>query len=859
MEPMPTPLKPRRFSAWLSWPGLTGVVVILLGLALAIPGGWLIVAGGSWYYLLAGLTLMAVGVLLGLGRWEALWLYALLFLATALWAYWEVGLDGWQLVPRLLTPALLGVWLSLPWVVRPLHGAPRPAGPPEDDPLATHSVRPRPLTYRPWLGVGVYALVALAIVVLGYRVSAIRAVEGNPLVGGKPVTEPTPNPPVPEGGWQYYGRTADGDRFSSLSQIRPDNVNQLDLAWSYRTGDMPSDFENQNGREFNFEATPIKVNDTLYFCTPHRQVIALDATTGAVKWKYDPHNDTSANEYLACRGVAYYEKPAEAAPTPLAPTGNPMAAACPRRIIATTADARLMALDADTGQPCPDFGSNGYVSLTDAMGPVPPGFHFITSQPLVVNNRVILGGWIYDNQSKGEPSGVVRAYDPVSGALAWAWDMGRPDPTAPLTPGEVYTRGTPNGWGTYTADPALGLVYIPLGNATPDYYGADRRPFDDAYSSALVALDITTGQERWHFQTVHHDVWDFDLPIGPSLVEVSTPDGVVPALVQTTKMGELYLLDRRDGHPLARVEEKAVPGRGLPGERLSPTQPFSTGMPSLTPPPLRATDAWGATPIDQLLCRLDFQRRRYDGLYTPPTLDRGTIAYPAFDGVVDWHGASIDPSRHLLIANASYIPFTVDILPREEAVKKGMIKPWKGWSEPYPKPKDFSIGPQYGTPYAAVVQPWLGAFGAPCHAPPWGKLVAIDLQSRTIVWQRPLGTTRDTNLFNIRTNLPLPTGIFNIGGNLVTASGVIFIGATADQYLRAFDEHTGRELWKARLPAGGQANPMTYQGKDGRQYVVVAAGGHGGLRTRNGDYIMAYALPTPGASVVGMESHPGSH
>ncbi len=519
---------------------------------------------------------------------------------------------------------------------------------------------------------------------------------------------------------------------------------------------------------------------------------------------------------------------------------------CPEKIITTTSNAQMVALNAQTGKPCPAFGEQGFVSLTDQMGEVPPGFHFITSQPLIMDNRIVLGGWIYDNQATGEPSGVVRAYDAASGKLAWSWDMGRNPQNGRLKPGEEYTRGTPNGWGTYTADPELGLVYIPLGNATPDYYGAKRRPFDEKYSSALVALDIHTGQERWHFQTVHHDVWDYDLPIGPTLVDLpGEQGGTLPALIQTTKMGQLFMLDRRTGKALAQIEEKPVPvSPVLPGEHLSPTQPDSTGMPNLAPPDLKETDMWGATPIDQLWCRIQFHRYRYQGRFTPPA-EGTSIAYPAFDGVMDWYGASVDPLRHVLIANTSYIPFTMQLLKSGEAIKQGLMQRWAGWGskEAYPKPKEFAVGPQYGTPWAAVVKPWLTALGAPCSAPPWGKLVAIDLTTRKIAWERPAGTTRDMNIFGTHANAPLPTGIFMIGGNIVTRSGLIFMGATADNYLRAFDETNGKELWRARLPAGGQATPMTYMGADGRQYVVIAAGGHGGLGTRSGDALVAYALP----------------
>ncbi|WP_423198539.1 Quinoprotein glucose dehydrogenase Gcd [Cupriavidus sp. H19C3] len=805
----------RRIS-WL--PSITGALIVLLGLLLLGLGAWLAFLGGTWYYLLAGIALAISGALMVRCHAAALLLYLLTFVGTVAWSVHEVGLDGWQLLPRLFALALLGLWCAMPWIVRPL-------------------VRGRQAAAFSIATALLYSGAIAGILWAGWHASELRFVQHNPAPAPAASMVSTPAEAGPATQWRHYGRTLAGERYAPLAQITPANVGDLKPAWRYDTGDLPTAKETSAGREFNFEATPIQVDNRLYLCTPHRHVIALDATTGKQLWRFDPQGNTSANEYLACRGVAYFT----------APPGQP----CPRRIIGTSADARLFALDADTGRPCASFGNHGFVSLTDQMGPVPPGFHFITSQPLVAGNRIVLGGWVYDNQATGEPSGVVRAYDPVSGALAWAWDLGRTDPTAPLAPGETYTRGTPNGWGTYTADPALGLVYVPLGNATPDYFGGLRRPFDEAYSSALVALDLETGKERWHFQTVHHDVWDFDLPIGPTLVDLRARDGkIVPALVQTTKTGQLYLLDRRTGKPLAPVEERPVPtDPALPGDHLAATQPYSVGMPSLSPAKLDARHTWGATPVDQLWCRIQFRRATYHGDYTPPMLGT-TIAYPAFDGVVDWQGASLDPARQLLIANTSYIPFTVKAMRAQEAIRQGLMKPWAGWGSraPYPKPRDFSVGPQHGTPYAVIVKPWLGLLQAPCNPPPWGKLVAVDLRERRIVWERPIGTTRDMNIFGTHTNVPLPTGIFNIGGNIVTGGGLIFIGATADDYLRAFDVTTGKELWKARLPAGGQATPMTYLGQDGRQYVVICAGGHGGLRTRSGDAVIAYALPRAGGS-----------
>ena len=794
---------------------VTGAIVLLLGVAIGGLGGWLVVLGGTPYYLAAGLLMLASGSLIALGRRAGIWLYALLLLGTLVWAISESGLDGWSLIPRLIAPAVLGLWIFSPSIagrVDRLAGA---------DPAFARR--------ESWIGMGACAALIVLVIAAGYRITDQRYLQvSTPSNWDSPTPQPVDSR-VADQNWRFYGRTPAGDRFSPLTGITPANVAHLAKAWSFSTGDLPREGENAKGREFSFEATPIKVGDSLYFCTPHREVIALDATTGRLRWRYSPGGDMSHNVYQACRGVSYYEGPA----------GTP----CRRRIVSTASDLpRLFALDAETGEPCPGFGDGGFVDLRQNMGPVPPGFHFISSPPLVINGRIMLSGWVYDNQTVGEPSGVIRAFDAVDGHLVWSWDLGRTPPTEPLGPDETYTRGTPNGWGAYTADPVLNLVYVPLGNPTPDYWGGERRPFDEAYSSALVALDITTGTERWHFQTVHHDLWDFDLPVGPSLVDLPGDDGeTIPALVQTTKQGQLFVLDRRDGHPLATVEERKVPAGTIPGERYAPTQPFSTGMPSLLRPKLTGSDIWGATPIDQLLCRIAFRRMRDDGLFTPPGR-KPTIGWPAFDGVADWYGATIDPERKLLYINTTYMPFQLQMVPYQKALAKGLFQPWGGWSEPYPQPP-FKNNPQHGTPYSIVVEPWLNVIGIPCTNPPWGRMQAIDLVTRKVVWQRPLGTTRNMGPSGLRAPFGLPTGIFSIGGSVATRSGLVFIGATTDQAFRALDGRTGKTLWEARLPAGGNATPLTYTGSDGRQFVVIAAGGHGGLKSRNGDEIVAFALP----------------
>ncbi|MGH8145658.1 MAG: membrane-bound PQQ-dependent dehydrogenase, glucose/quinate/shikimate family [Rhodanobacteraceae bacterium] len=793
------------------WAPLSGgIVLVIIGLYFVIGGVYLLTLGGTPYYLLAGIGLLLTGVGLGFARGWSLWIYFIVLLGTLVWAVVEVGFKRFGLAPRLWLPIAIGIYLMMPWVSHRLN------------------------EHRGVYGLGLVVLAGIVICTFPWFIP--RGIHGT--MASRDFT-PAPTPLVSASDWIYYGRTARGDRYSPLDQVNTSDVTHLKLAWQAHTGDMPKHGENGgggggSGKEFNFEDTPIEVNDTLYVCTGHHWVEAFDAATGKMKWKFKPDGSDSSDQYHSCRGVAYYA----------APPGT--ATACPRRIIAPTGDARLFAVNADSGKLCPDFGNAGYVNLKQYLGNVPPGFHFITSQPLVIGDRVITGGWIYDNIAENEPSGAVRAFDPVTGKLIWAWDLGRPPGqqvvhASDLTNGRELTRGTPNAWGTYTADPKLGLVYLPLGNATPDYYGGHRRSFDDEYNSSIVALDYETGAPRWHFQTTHHDLWDFDLPIGPSLVNLPGPDGTtIPALVQTTKRGQLFMLNRETGKPIAKVVEEKVPTDVLPGDRISSTQPYSVGMPSLTPPYLKESQLWGGTPIDQMLCHIQYKQAYYEGHFTPPQAKK-TLVYPAYDGVIDWMGASIDPRNLVLIANTNYIPFMVTLIPREKAEKNGWVKPWTDRSKAPPKTQH-NLASMYGTPYVAKVEPWMNPWWIPCNPPPWGKLVAIDLVTRKIIWERPLGTTRDNGPWHIPFNFPMQTGVFNIGGNLITRGGLIFVGATSDDFIRAFDERTGQRLWQARLPAGGQATPMTYK-VNGRQYIAIAAGGHGGLGTKTGDDIMVYALP----------------
>jgi quinoprotein glucose dehydrogenase len=460
----------------------------------------------------------------------------------------------------------------------------------------------------------------------------------------------------------------------------------------------------------------------------------------------------------------------------------------------------------------------------------------VTSAPQVVRGKVVFGGWVTDGQFVGEPSGAIRAFDAVTGKLAWAWDMGRPEVTSLPQAGETYTAGTPNSWAPISADEELGLVYLPTGNATPDYVGVHRRPFDDKYSSSVVALDALTGEVRWSFQTTHHDTWDYDVPSQPTLVDL--PDGK-KALLQPTKRGELFLLDRRTGEPLSSVEERRVPATDVPGEHSAPTQPFSVGLPSFAGQPPDEKRMWGVTPFDQLWCRIKFREARYDGTLTPVGLERPSVVYPGYLGGMNWGGVSVDTDRDLIIVNSTHVLNYDQLISRQEADVLGL--------RPFSESHHGDVGgpvAQMGTPYAASIRPFLSPLIVPCTEPPYGRLSAVDLKSRRIVWSESFGTAEDSGPLAIGSHLPFRIGVPNIGGSVTTRSGVTFIGASQDRYLRAFETTTGRELWRQRLPAGGQATPMTYwSAPSGRQFVLIAAGGHGGLLAKEGDYVLAFALP----------------
>ncbi len=619
----------------------------------------------------------------------------------------------------------------------------------------------------------------------------------------------------PTADWPHYGGDAGGLRYSPLTQINRHNIDSLEIAWQYNHGDI-SDGEGEISRT-SFNATPIVADDTLYFCTGMNRVIALDPETGAERWTFDPElrNTKLEGPYpLTCRGVTYWRDPG-------IDTGS-----CSQRIFTGTVDSELIALDAKTGQPCGDFGVEGRVALRDRIGDAPAWEYYVTSPPLAIRDVVVVGALVADNLRADAPAGVVRAFDARTGALRWAWDPLPPGRTSPSDAGGNYTAGTANVWSILSGDEARGLVFVPTGNAAPDYFAGYRNGLDH-YASSVVALDAVDGSVRWYFQTVHHDVWDYDVASQPVLFDFPTPEGVRPAVVQATKMGHLFLLDRTDGAPLFPVEERPVPQSDVPGEKLSPTQPFPTHPAPLHPAALTPEDAWGFTPWDRRHCAKRIAGLRSEGIFTPPSFE-GSIQYPGSAGGPNWGSVSIDVEHNVLFVNQMRMPQVTQLIPRADY--EGM----DAASVVYPE----ELYPMAGTPYGLKRGPLLSNFGAPCNPPPWGTLTAVDLVSGKVLWESTLGTTRDQAPFPMWLSLGSP----NLGGSIATAGGLIFIGATTDKFLRAFDADNGAEIWNSRLPYTANATPLTYRlTPSSRQYVVIASGGHGW--SEPGDALIAFALP----------------
>lgn len=759
------------------------IVLAFIGLGLIGGGALLLSLGGSPYYAIGGVAYLAAALLLWRRQMSGALIVLLVAALTLPWALWESGFNFWALFARLMSPiALAGFALLFA---------------PSLSPTAN-----RKLFYGGTLLAAILLAAGFSLAFTPHGlirpsadIPAYKTAKGN-------------NSPSD---WTSYGRSTAGDRYSPFDQINRGNVAKLDLAWTYRTG--KSDGADQN--------TPLQIGDTIYTCTPTDVIAALDADTGKPRWTFDPK--AAAPYWQRCRGLGYYKMPSEA---------QSADGLCNERLVQTTIDARLLEIDSKTGAFCKGFGDNGTVRLSQGMGEVKSGYYFQTSAPLIARNLIVVGGWVIDNQEVGEPSGVIRAFNVVTGELEWAWDLGNPEITKLPPEGQTYTRATPNMWTTAAFDDKLGLIYAPLGNTTPDYYGVNRPAFADQYNATLVALDVTTGRERWKFQTVHHDIWDYDLPAQPVLLDL--PDGngaTVPALLQTTKRGQLFLLNRQSGVPLAEVQERPVPQEGgAPEEKLSPTQPYSVGMPTIGAERVTEQTAWGLTMFDQLACRIAFRKMRYDGDFTPIG-PKYAIQQPGNLGGLNWGSVSVDLPNNRVFLNDIRVPSLFALIPRGEYVDFALTTTAHGPS-----------APQRGTPYGMATEMWTSRLRVPCTQPPFGTVTAVDLNTRKIAWQVPAGTAEQLGPFKIKTNLPMPMGLPSYAGTSATAGGVVFFAGFQDYYIRAYDAENGDELWKYPLPVGSSATPMTYVSpKTGKQYVVISVGG-APYSKDNGDYVFAFSL-----------------
>ncbi|MDJ0644006.1 MAG: PQQ-binding-like beta-propeller repeat protein [Erythrobacter sp.] len=797
-------------------------VLALVGLLLTVPGGFLLYLGGSPYYLAAGLATLATCWFAIRRSTVAIWIYSAILGITLLWSIFESGFDLFALLPRLAAWLVLGLYFLTPWY--------------------RHSLRRRDVAERApapnrWLIGG--PTIAVATVLM---VAAFQGYERNGTGTSRELLAGEAS-----GDWQHYGNTPGGTRFAPLEQINTETVANLKELWRYRTG-----------VEEDFKATPLAVDGRLYLCAARNVVIALDGETGEEIWRHDPGLEPLAEHQYAitCRGVAYHE------------AGEGFEGDCRARIVTATINASLIALDAESGEPCEGFGRDGVVDLRKGMGEHLPGDYYHTSPPTVAGDKLIVGGLVNDRQDLGLPSGVVRAFDAMTGDLVWAWDLGNPGNPGLPPEGERYTPGTPNVWSIMSYDPALDLVYAPTGNANPDYFGGVRRDFDDRYSSAVVAIDAATGEERWTFQTVRHDIWDYDVPAQPVLVDVERDGESVPSIVIPTKMGELFLLDRRDGSPIYPIEDRPVPQDPELGEYLADTQPFSP-LPNFHPY-RREADMWGLTPIDQMVCRIEYRMMRYEGMYTPPTRS-GTLIAPGNFGGFNWGSVSVDADNGLLVAAPMLLAHRLLLVTPEQVADAGpQAALLLGEEHPAVRMNPDQEAPQVAPDdpfnyrqiaYYGLPMPFMSRLGTaiPCFEPPWSRIAVIDLNTKELLWSRPAGDMRNAGPFNLRSGLPIDVGTAIRAGTLTTRGGLTFLSSTMDSSVRAFDIRTGEEKWIADLPGNGQSTPMSFTSDaSGRQILVVTVPNPSWIYPRDpdtgkyldaatprdgkGGYVIAYAL-----------------
>ena len=599
--------------------------------------------------------------------------------------------------------------------------------------------------------------------------------------------------------WPYYGSDAGGTKYSPLEQINRSNVTELKTAWTYETGDS-SDGTGASPVRSAFEATPLVIDGVMYFPTAFNRLIALDAETGKELWTFDPGLDMSRIYTLFIhRGVAYWTDGES------------------RRIYYGTIDGRLYAIDAANGKPVESFGDNGMLNLRAGVADdYPRAAYGMTSPPMIFEDLVICGAWSSDGLPQG-PSGDIRAFDVHSGKQVWRFHtIPREGEFGNDTwEGDSWKdRGGTNMWSIASLDEERGIVYLPLTSPASDFYGGDRKG-ENLFGDALVALDARTGERIWHFQTIHHNLWDYDLPAQPNLVTVLRGGKEVPAVAQVTKMGFTFLFDRRDGKPLFEIEERKVPPSSIPGEEAWPTQPFPVKPPPFARQSMKPDELTDVTPESREFCEKLSEGAIFGELYTP-IAETTTILFPGTNGGANWGGASVDPETATLYVNS----MDVGMISRMVERPQSQSIPWlrRGLNTPNSRYWDNDLNP--------------------CQKPPWGHLTAIDLNTGEFRWRSVLGVVDAL----LEKGVP-PTGTSNLGGSIVTAGGLVFIGATNDSRFRAFDKDTGKELWVTKLPASAHATPMTFRGKSGKQFVVIAAGGGNKYNKVYGDTLVAFALP----------------
>ena len=841
------------------------IIMCLFALPLVIGGGYLLYLGGSPYYVVAGVLMLASAWLLLKRQWLAYALYSIFIIGSVIWAVWESGFYWWALATRLGFPLIFGLLMLLPWVARKmgtqkikvltgpsnntLHNA---SGITSNTPLNTsspqatadlssanegeHNEGPKKSAYYWALLASVVAGAAVSFGSMANNATdklGALDLKGNsdtPTNLGDPLSN---GQQTPEGEWSAYGRTDYGQRYSPLTQINTDNVKNLEVAWQIQTGDVKG--PNDVG-ETTYQATPLKLGNALYMCTPHNWALALDADTGEALWKFDPKvGENLQRQHQTCRGVSFYAgtNPQTSITTDIKAKkveGNTFTKAttqCDAKIFIPTSDAKLYALNPETGQRCQDFGNEGAIDLMHNMPFKQAGYYYSTSPPIVAGDVIIVAGAVNDNYDINSPSGVIRAYDVNTGQLMWNWDAGNPEDTKPLDindPNQTYKTSSPNSWAIASADEKLGLAYFPMGNRTPDQLGVYRSPAEEKYATSVVALDLKTGQARWVQQFVHHDLWDMDTPAQPSLIDLKTDKGVEPALVVPTKQGDVYVLNRATGEPILPIKERpASQNHLIKGEHASPTQPYSAL--SFEPKPLTEKDMWGASLLDQMMCRIEFNKLNYEGRYTPPST-QGTLVYPGNFGTFNWGSLAVDPENGVMFGMPTYLAFTSKLIPKDSL---GDVETNKG---------EQGVNANEGADYAVEMGPFLSPLGVPCQQPPWGTIAAANLSTGEIAYQRKNGTVQDLSPLPLKFELGVP----GIGGPIITKGGVAFLSAATENNFRAYDLKTGDVLWNQRIPAGGQATPMTYLNSKGEQMVVLVAGGHGSVGTEIGDYVIAYKL-----------------